>query len=301
MTIPEILKELELYTGRFPKAAMKAAVEQREAITPELLRVLESVAGDPAKWAERKEYMLHLFALFLLAQFREKRAYPLVVKIFGTPGESLYDLFGDIVADGLSQILGSVYDGDPAPLEELIEREEVYEFVRSSAIDAFSVLENTGQMPREQVVGYFQRLFSDRLKRSYSQAWNGLVCAVADLPAPELLEDVRRAYEEGLVDPGYADLPGIERGLRTRPQGRREHHHIITDAIAEMEGWSSFRQEEQRPTRVPEPPAPLVLPAAIPPETYVAPQPFHRQPKVGRNDPCPCGSGKKYKKCCGKG
>jgi SEC-C motif-containing protein len=24
-----------------------------------------------------------------------------------------------------------------------------------------------------------------------------------------------------------------------------------------------------------------------------------KQPKVGRNDPCPCGSGKKYKKCCG--
>lgn len=24
------------------------------------------------------------------------------------------------------------------------------------------------------------------------------------------------------------------------------------------------------------------------------------QPKIGRNDPCPCGSGKKYKKCCGK-
>jgi uncharacterized protein len=28
--------------------------------------------------------------------------------------------------------------------------------------------------------------------------------------------------------------------------------------------------------------------------------PFRRQTaKVGRNDPCPCGSGKKYKKCCG--
>lgn len=23
-------------------------------------------------------------------------------------------------------------------------------------------------------------------------------------------------------------------------------------------------------------------------------------PKVGRNEPCPCGSGKKYKQCCGK-
>jgi preprotein translocase subunit SecA len=31
------------------------------------------------------------------------------------------------------------------------------------------------------------------------------------------------------------------------------------------------------------------------------PQPFrHRAKRVGRNDPCPCGSGKKYKKCCGR-
>jgi len=26
----------------------------------------------------------------------------------------------------------------------------------------------------------------------------------------------------------------------------------------------------------------------------------NEEPKVGRNDPCPCGSGKKYKNCCGK-
>ena len=33
----------------------------------------------------------------------------------------------------------------------------------------------------------------------------------------------------------------------------------------------------------------------------VGPGQFKRNtPKVGRNDPCPCGSGKKYKKCCGK-
>ena len=25
-----------------------------------------------------------------------------------------------------------------------------------------------------------------------------------------------------------------------------------------------------------------------------------KKAKIGRNDPCPCGSGKKYKKCCGK-
>jgi len=28
------------------------------------------------------------------------------------------------------------------------------------------------------------------------------------------------------------------------------------------------------------------------------PQPITTEEKVGRNDPCSCGSGKKYKKCC---
>jgi len=41
----------------------------------------------------------------------------------------------------------------------------------------------------------------------------------------------------------------------------------------------------------------------LPPPEAPLPQPVQtvrREPKVGRNDPCPCGSGKKYKKCCGK-
>jgi SWIM/SEC-C metal-binding protein len=29
------------------------------------------------------------------------------------------------------------------------------------------------------------------------------------------------------------------------------------------------------------------------------PTPLRKPVKVGRNDPCPCGSGRKYKKCCG--
>lgn len=29
-------------------------------------------------------------------------------------------------------------------------------------------------------------------------------------------------------------------------------------------------------------------------------KPIKREKKIGRNEPCPCGSGKKYKKCCGK-
>ena len=304
MTIPEILKELEPYTGKFPMKAMRAAIEQREAITPELLKVLESVAATPADWAERKDNMLPMFAIFLLAQFREKPVYPLLVKIVSAPGEIPFDLFGDTITEGLSQILASVYDGDSALLHGLVESEQVNEFVRSAALNTFLVLEQTDQMPRETVLEYLRSLFHGKLQRITSYAWSSLVCVVADLPAPELLEDVRQAYADGFVDTTVADLEGIERDVNAPKPWRRDRRHLIMDAIAEMEWWSSFHPEDSRPKKIPKLEAPALPSPPSDPDSdseYVAPQPFVREPKVGRNDPCPCGSGKKYKKCCGKG
>ncbi|MBI5599540.1 MAG: SEC-C domain-containing protein, partial [Deltaproteobacteria bacterium] len=66
----------------------------------------------------------------------------------------------------------------------------------------------------------------------------------------------------------------------------------------EVEGEQSVKELDERPR-----PRKVVLsrselaPAAE--ETRQAPV-TRGADKVGRNDPCPCGSGKKYKKCCGK-
>ena len=48
-------------------------------------------------------------------------------------------------------------------------------------------------------------------------------------------------------------------------------------------------------------PAPSLEASESPEIPKVAVPVVRDQPKVGRNDPCPCGSGKKYKKCCGSG
>jgi hypothetical protein len=286
MTIPEILKDLEAPTKRFPKRAMQAAIEQREAITPELLRVLEDVAASPQAFVERQDYMLHLFAMFLLAQFREKRAYPLIVKIVGAPGETPDALVGDTITEGLKQILGSVYDGDPGPLRRLVEDATVNEYVRSAAMDAFVVLVTSGQVHRDEVVAYFRSLFSDKLERKPDFAWDALVSAVADLPAPELLKEVRKVYAERLTDPSFADLDGTECRIGAPDGQRLDEHGVITDAIAEMEWWACFNE------------VPALKKSARPSPPPPQPTPPVRQVKAGRNDPCPCGSGKKWKKCC---
>jgi len=42
------------------------------------------------------------------------------------------------------------------------------------------------------------------------------------------------------------------------------------------------------------------LPTEDEPELPPPVEPIHSEAKPGRNDPCPCGSGRKYKHCCGK-
>jgi preprotein translocase subunit SecA len=69
--------------------------------------------------------------------------------------------------------------------------------------------------------------------------------------------------------------------------------------------FSSLPQELSHPEsekfQAPGPGVPCVREEVSIPGGEAKPSPAQtHQPKVGRNDPCPCGSGKKYKKCCGK-
>jgi preprotein translocase subunit SecA len=67
-----------------------------------------------------------------------------------------------------------------------------------------------------------------------------------------------------------------------KPATRAENQKAVADVFASM---------MSRPARVVRAPLPGTVPGA---------QPAPRHDVVGRNDPCPCGSGKKYKKCCGR-
>jgi len=86
--------------------------------------------------------------------------------------------------------------------------------------------------------------------------------------------------------------------FRVRPIKREEEEQLgsiwkAKQFTAPKEFESSFRQKAQRRERE--------AAAASAKGDEGPPQPVRReQPKISRNAPCPCGSGKKYKKCCGK-
>ncbi|MHB0958189.1 MAG: SEC-C metal-binding domain-containing protein [Pirellulaceae bacterium] len=73
--------------------------------------------------------------------------------------------------------------------------------------------------------------------------------------------------------------------------------HGIIDTIEELQHWVTFA-EKPAPQRAPLPAPPFLAAAPKTAEPVVAPV-LARGARIGRNDPCTCGSGKKFKKCCG--
>ncbi len=86
---------------------------------------------------------------------------------------------------------------------------------------------------------------------------------------------------------------------------KREAHALFDDMIHRLKEETVRilfhiqirREEEVQQLRQEQENQPMYYGPADGPST---PQTVKKDKKVGRNDPCPCGSGKKYKKCCGK-
>ena len=88
----------------------------------------------------------------------------------------------------------------------------------------------------------------------------------------------------------------------TRRSAPRRQPLILNDPSAELAASSVFGAPRTPAASSPAPPRASApggpQPARVGGDDVIKTV-RHDQPKVGRNDPCPCGSGKKYKKCHG--
>jgi hypothetical protein len=310
MTPNEILEALATAgPGRFPREALIEAAAQREAMTPLLLDELRrQVDAAFAPAIATPGYWRHHFAIYLLAYFREPAAYPLFVAMGALPGDTLFDAIGDTVTEDFGRQLAAVCHGDRSGIERLIEDPAVNEYVRSAGIAALQVLFANGELDQTTLRGYLGTLASGWLAAAEEGRqddpatgflWSVVTEMAAKLGAKEIAPTIRRAFDLGLVDDLFGGGFGsFERAMALHlahpkayePMGNTE---LPGHPAEELANWAAFMIETS-PGRRPLTPA---LPRG-------APAPAHQVrgrggTKVGRNDPCPCGSGKKYKKCCG--
>ena len=144
--------------------------------------------------------------------------------------------------------------------------------------------------PRDVTVDYFRWLAREGLEREPSYAWSALATESADIEALAVVPELRRAYDEELIDPqtvGRSELDDVEASPRGDLLERMKDRYPPIDDIAKATSWwahfgriaSSRRAEE--------------LAAAAAGELDDGPiEPYRAPQKVGRNEPCPCGSGR---------
>lgn len=268
----------------YPEAIILAMIRRREEMKPALLAVVEDAGARPSYYLEGGRWKALIFAAYLLAQFRETRAFKPLCATLNLPSEVTDALWGDVLTEDMGRMLASVYDGDDAPLRAILANPGAYEFAQSASVPkAYLCLLEAGVVTRDHVQSVAADVLTNLLPREPHFGWDGWTGLCADLGFADLLPLIERAIDEDLLDPMYY---GFDELIRRAKSGgtniRREKVALIEDTIKETSWWHSW----SKPVKPkPLPPAPVM----VQPRTG---------PKVGRNDPCPCGSGKKHKKCC---
>lgn len=296
MNIDQILSSLEINNGTFPYEAVQQAVEQKDEIIPFLLDRLSTDNTRLEYIKQHPNYMGHVYAMFLLAQFRENRAYPLIVQFFSHSNVDYEDVTGDFYLEDLPQALASVCHNDLSLIKQSIENKKLDQWVRGSFLRSLLVLVANNRRSREEIMDYFHSLFHGKIERTPSHVWNSLVLCSCSLQPKEVFNDIKNAFNEGLVDPVFLDMNDVNNYMKhdwgelLLDLQNDPHHSLITDTVREMEWWSCFKDEKQEKLREKEL---RKLRIDLGKKTQ------RKKKKIGRNDLCPCGSGKKYKKCCG--
>lgn len=288
----ELRNQLEYFSSPFPKDAIALAHQHRDEIAPFLLDVLHSIAANP-KPAENGEYMLHLYAMHLLAAWRDQRAYPAMLALGAFSEDVIDDIMGDVVTETYGRCLASVCDGNVEPLQRRFENPQASIWSRTAALIAWQVCVLGGELPRQPLVDYLlqqgELIAQQRLTQHEGDAilLEVIVETAMSLCASEIAGTVNQWFEAGLLDPQLCDRDWFNEHICCDFQASRlaEMQHgksFIGDIEKEMGSWISYQEQQDRGYR----------------RTYTQ-HTIRKEPKIGRNAICPCGSGKKYKRCHG--
>lgn len=216
-------------------------------------------------------------------------------------GEGVHDSVLEMM-DELAEQVVDAYADDHVPAAEWDAKG-----LKDAVGNAFGFTPNLGDMQEHDAESLIQ-VVSDQAKELYARKWDAYgEETMIQLERWLLLDRVDSLWKDHLLN-----MDHLKEGIGLRGYGQK-------DPLREYqrEGFEMFAQMVDRiksetvgalmrvhiaseadvQALAPEEDIPLAYSGG----DGSAPEPAQREgKKVGRNDPCPCGSGKKYKKCCGK-
>ena len=296
MTPDQIFARLAVAEG-LPRDAMAAAGARRERWSRSFSTTSTACSARGSRRSARRIGPPSSSSTSCSASGATARAYRPLTGLLRHDPDFLELLLGDAVTEGTARVVAGVCDGDLQPIFEVIDDPAADEYIRCQMIDALVMIARDRPETRPDVTDYLERFYSADIEKPET-LWGSWSFAVADLGLEHLEPQVRQAFEQEWVSPDEADFDFFHEQLRKAVEGgespwfhRSRNSRLIESAIDDLSRWYCFSDEYLK-ARAKERASASSL-------SHLIGDTFGRDvPKVARNDPCPCGSGKKFKKCC---
>jgi len=311
-TTAELIQTIE-QAGRTPDPELvRRWLQHTKALRPYLLHALATDwEDDELPDEDDPRAYIEVHAGFLLIAARDEAALPLFAQIFRDPerGENLIEWFA-----------GELHHYGPAALTTFIDLlldEEAFDYGRSSAAQILSAIAYQHPAHKSVIVQALRQLLPsldangnpDIGPDDYDEMWTWAVLELSRLQDEGSRPQIEALYQNDRIDTWIiGDIDDYHERMAggfDRPLADFDIIEVYEELFQQAAFWQSAQESAaaqtepsfRRPSPSYEPPPPPPFTEPIQPHT-AADLPFGR--KVGRNEPCPCGSGQKYKKCHGR-
>ncbi len=285
-------------------------------VAPELLAAVARVAEGPLD--SQGDLNLVYYGVHILGAARETRLQVPLLRLLRLPDDRLDDVLGDTYPTTLTQIAVGAFDGDVQALFDLLCDAAASELVRKSLFDAVAYLTWLGRIPAETTRALLHRFDAERVIPAGDIGWNGWETAIELLGWSDFAPLVEAAYADGRLDTGVSELrlfrqglaaaaaaaPGDDERFKVAGCGYIEDVLTAIAVAAPMLGGGDDTTFDDAAFDDESLDGLVINDLESLDEDRVAWASDIEGPRrnplrhVGRNDPCPCGSGKKYKRCC---
>jgi uncharacterized protein len=280
--------------GELPRAEMEWALDHWGKASPRFTALLEAYVQGEEQTTEAENVLF--ITMHLQAEKADTAAFAPLCRLL-LDGGAADRILGDAITETLPRVLVNLYDGHLPTLAAVVEAAQADAFIRLAALMAMAYLTHDGQVAEAEMRAHLLRWLDVLQPQEEHPIWTAWVRAVASLGYADLVPQAESLFGHGWVEPYAMRLNDFRKRLRATlddPSGMAgfadENARRFGRAVEELKAWVNAVP--------PKPDKHLLLNLlqdVYDPLTQPATNPLR---DVGRNDPCPCGSGKKYKKCC---
>jgi len=283
----ELIERLANAGMDIPEDLPEAIIARGDSLVEPLGRMLLD-ERNRAEDATEEQAWSRNHAFILLGLIGSPKAAPALLDYFRT------EIWDDALTEDGAQVLGRLGPGAIDPVIDYIGERERDSILRGVAAAGLVNIGYFHPDARERVVAFFKEALVRADKEEDPALSTGLVSAAACIDDPNVQEQIDLAFEREAVDHSVIDERDVKR-IRTSEAPWTEHapeknlmHYFSREFFDSCkrarEREKAWREKHEASSQV----------------FSHYPNTTHEKDalKIGRNEPCHCGSGKKYKKCC---